>query len=169
MTPAAILELAAADGVHLSLSTTGTIKVSGEQATVNRWLPIIREHKPVIVAELTQAANETAAVESRGWLLHFAGGDPLEAWFAPAVNGTEARAAYPEAVAAEPIPAPAQQAPTKIEAAELRSLVEVVYAADAEADRAEAMAAALSDPSGALPCYRAICADMGKTSRRFYE
>ena len=37
MTPAAIIKEAAADGVNLALSPTGTIKAAGEQAAVNRW------------------------------------------------------------------------------------------------------------------------------------
>lgn len=42
MTPSAIIEQAAADGVSLALSDTGKIKTSGDQAAVYRWLPSIR-------------------------------------------------------------------------------------------------------------------------------
>ncbi len=58
MTPAAIIKTAATEGVRLALSPTGTIKASGDQAAVSRWIPLIREHKPGIVAEL-RAANDT--------------------------------------------------------------------------------------------------------------
>ena len=58
MTPVQIIERAAADGVRLVLSSVGTIKASGEQVVVNRWLPAIREHKPGIVAALQEAAND---------------------------------------------------------------------------------------------------------------
>jgi hypothetical protein len=52
MTPAAIIREAAADGVSLALSPAGTIKATGDQAAVNRWLPVLREYKPAILAAL---------------------------------------------------------------------------------------------------------------------
>jgi hypothetical protein len=55
MNPAAIIQQAAADGVKLALSPAGTIKAAGEGAAVNRWLPVIREHKPAIVAALANS------------------------------------------------------------------------------------------------------------------
>ena len=58
MTPATIIQQAAAEGVSLALSPAGTIKAIGDQVTVNRWLPVIRENKPGIVAALQQAAND---------------------------------------------------------------------------------------------------------------
>jgi hypothetical protein len=58
MTPAAIIKNAAAEGVMLALTPVGTIKATGEGAAVNRWLPVIREHKPGIVTALQEAANE---------------------------------------------------------------------------------------------------------------
>lgn len=42
MTPAAIIREAAADGVSLELSQAGTVKATGDQAAVSRWLPILR-------------------------------------------------------------------------------------------------------------------------------
>lgn len=54
MTPAAIIKEAMADGVNLVLSTTGTIKATGKQHAVNRWLSVIREHKPEILATLAR-------------------------------------------------------------------------------------------------------------------
>ena len=71
MTPAAIIQQAQADGVTLALSPVGTIKAAGNGEAVNRWLPVIREHKAELLAEL-RAANDTAyepltdpAVEAR--------------------------------------------------------------------------------------------------------
>ncbi|OGA54971.1 MAG: hypothetical protein A3F74_17500 [Betaproteobacteria bacterium RIFCSPLOWO2_12_FULL_62_58] len=57
MTPATIIQKAQADGVTLILSPSGTIKAAGEREAVNRWLPIIREHKNEIVNELRAANN----------------------------------------------------------------------------------------------------------------
>jgi hypothetical protein len=42
MTPAAIIREAATDGVSLALSPAGTIKATGDQAAVSRWLPVFR-------------------------------------------------------------------------------------------------------------------------------
>ena len=58
MNPAAIIRQAQAEGVMLALSPAGMIKATGEVAAVTRWLPVIREHKPGIVAALQQAAND---------------------------------------------------------------------------------------------------------------
>ncbi len=58
MKPATIIKQAMADGVSLALTTAGNIKVRGDQAAVNRWLPSIREHKPGIVVALREADNE---------------------------------------------------------------------------------------------------------------
>ncbi len=57
MTPAAIILEAAADGVVLIRSSAGTLKVTGAQAAVTRWLPVIRENKPAILAALEGAAD----------------------------------------------------------------------------------------------------------------
>jgi hypothetical protein len=47
------------------------------------------------------------------------------------------------------------------EAEELRHIVAAIYQGDTEADRAEALDAALDDPVDALICYRAIAAERG--------
>jgi hypothetical protein len=47
-----IIRWAQAEGVRLALSPAGTIKVSGDAAAVNRWLPRIRQHKAEIVEAL---------------------------------------------------------------------------------------------------------------------
>ncbi len=58
MTPAAIIRRAQEDGVTLALSAAGTIKATGNGNAVNRWLPLIREHKPGILVALQEAAND---------------------------------------------------------------------------------------------------------------
>jgi hypothetical protein len=61
MTPANIIMEAAADGVTLALSSSGTIRAIGDQAAVNRWIPLIREQKSGIVAMLREAENDPVA------------------------------------------------------------------------------------------------------------
>lgn len=75
MTPAAIIQQAMADGVTLALSSVGTIKATGDQQALTHWLPIIREHKPEILAGLQEAANDTPMTTAeetaiRAWLAH---------------------------------------------------------------------------------------------------
>jgi hypothetical protein len=59
MTPQAIIEQVNADGVRLALSVGGKIKASGSQGAINRWLQIIQEHKPDIVAALQSVEDIT--------------------------------------------------------------------------------------------------------------
>lgn len=49
MTPAAIINAATADGVTVALSPVGTIKAVGVRSAVDKWLPVLREHKPALV------------------------------------------------------------------------------------------------------------------------
>jgi hypothetical protein len=65
MTPAAIIERAAGDGVQLALSAPGKIKAIGDQATVERWLPIIRANKSDVVAMLTVMTEPTERAADR--------------------------------------------------------------------------------------------------------
>ena len=95
------------------------------------------------------------------WLFHFADRNDLPVTFAPAVDHAAALAYYPDAVAAEPIPERPQRKPTEAETNEITALVQALYANDTEADRADALAAALADPDGALLCYRTIAEDQG--------
>ncbi len=57
MTPATIIKQAQADGVMLALSPPGSIKAVGTGEAVNRWLPILREHKAELLDAL-RAAND---------------------------------------------------------------------------------------------------------------
>ncbi len=91
MTPAAIIEKAAREGVILALSPAGAIKATGERAAVSRWLPLIRDQKPAIVAALGSDRDdlETAIRHMAGyweyspaelaWALAYAAEDP-EGW-----------------------------------------------------------------------------------------
>ena len=93
MTPAAIIKQASADGVNLALSPAGTIRATGDGAAVNRWLPVIREHKPSIVAALQEAANDLlqspAAKARRERVLAMLAENP-NAWRAVLVDNVDA-------------------------------------------------------------------------------
>lgn len=98
MTPATILRESASAGLLLSLSPNGAIKATGDRATVNRWLPIIRQHKAGIVGLLSAGNSVTAA----RWWLHFADREPLELACCPDATHAEVLSWYPDALAVEP-------------------------------------------------------------------
>ena len=61
MTEAAILGEAATARATLSLSTTGTIKATGEQSAGARWLAVTKENKTGIIAAVAAESIETAS------------------------------------------------------------------------------------------------------------
>lgn len=63
MTPTAILNQSVADGVIISLSVAGKVKVAGDQVHVDKWLPTIREFKMSIIAFLSNAVEAEPIVE----------------------------------------------------------------------------------------------------------
>ncbi len=96
MTPAAIIQKARAAGIDLALTPAGAIKATGDQAAVNLWLVVIREHKAGIIEVLKSVppANEpfnttpakvspanTAA--SWGWLVRYPDGGTIEVYTVP--------------------------------------------------------------------------------------
>jgi len=52
MKPSLILEQIAADGLKLSVSEDGNLKLVGDESAVNLWLKTIREYKSELIAEL---------------------------------------------------------------------------------------------------------------------
>ncbi|CAG0994315.1 hypothetical protein MTYP_02454 [Methylophilaceae bacterium] len=101
MTPAIIIREAKADGVGLSLSSAGTIKVIGDGAAVNRWLAVIRKRKAEIIEALKVGAGEPAT-DSRGWPIYYAARDPVVVACCPDATHARNSGVAPDAVAAEP-------------------------------------------------------------------
>ncbi len=116
MTPAAIIQKARAAGIDLALTPAGAIKATGDQAAVNLWLVVIREHKAGIIEVLKSVppANEpfnttpakvspanTAA--SWGWLVRYPDGGTIEVYTVPEPTRAEVLRDYPGAVEAEPL------------------------------------------------------------------
>lgn len=115
----------------------------------------------------TLPTDTAPPIRATRWLLHYADREPMEVHFAPAADHAEALAAYRDAVAAEPVPERTDtRTATVIERDELLALIQAIYATDTDADRAEALDAALADPAGALQCYRAISSERGITVER---
>lgn len=165
MNPATIVMQASAGGVNLTLSATGTVKATGDQDAITRWLEIIREHKHGIIAtlrgdDLPEPENDTRHFR---WLLHFQDRDPVEHTFLPELTHAEVMAWHPDAIAAEPMPERYAVTAIPAQETELRALVAavgVVYAFTHEELR-EALALALGNPDAALISYRAMAAEQG--------
>jgi hypothetical protein len=52
MSPTDIIRQVSADGVTLKVTPAGTLKATGDQAAIDRWLPVLKARKPDIIAEL---------------------------------------------------------------------------------------------------------------------
>lgn len=50
MNPAELVRRASADGVSLKVTPAGTLKVTGDNEAVRRWLPALKANKPELVA-----------------------------------------------------------------------------------------------------------------------
>lgn len=160
MNPATIILRAEQDGVNLALSTTGTIKATGDQDAISRWLEIIREHKNGIIstlrgADLPEPQNDTRHFR---WLIHFPDRDPVETTCLPEPTHAEVLAMYPDATAAEPMPERNTTTVTPNVTAELRALVASVGTANGftHTEQQEALDLALWDIETALQSYRAL-------------
>ncbi|MGO8756191.1 MAG: hypothetical protein ACLQHK_13285 [Gallionellaceae bacterium] len=57
MNTAELIERASAEGVILALSPAGTIKATGNQSAIEKWLPTIRDNKPSILCELQRGCR----------------------------------------------------------------------------------------------------------------
>lgn len=79
MSPSEVIRDATADGVYLTLSTTGKIKASGNRESVNRWLTLISEHKPGIIEALHPAAELKRLVRVCGEFYGFTEAEHTEA------------------------------------------------------------------------------------------
>jgi hypothetical protein len=119
MNPATIIAQATAEGVKLVLSATDSIKATGNRAAVNRWLPVIREHKLEIIkmlkasdgdqrSALQTSENVTKAASQThfAWRVRFTDRNPLTVTFSPEVTHAEALACYTDAVSVEKIEKP---------------------------------------------------------------
>jgi hypothetical protein len=102
-----IIRAAAAEGVTLVKSSAGTVEVTGHSAAVARWLDVLRDNKPAILAELAAASDGPAAsmpasVEADNaphyrWLIIEADGRRREVCTLPEMTRNEVAACYPGA------------------------------------------------------------------------
>ena len=58
MMPCDLLRQATADGLAITLTAAGRLRLTGDPLAVNRWLPIIgHQYHAEVIAELSTAAN----------------------------------------------------------------------------------------------------------------
>ena len=107
MTPATIIERAAACGVIVTLTPAGTVKTTGTKDAVARWVPTLRANRDAIVAALTKASNDPPAVSpadaSPVWLIHCPDRQPVAVHCWPPATLAEILAIYPTATGAKPV------------------------------------------------------------------
>lgn len=66
MNTAELIEQVTAEGVTLALTPTGTIKASGDQSAVDKWLPTIRDNKTGILCELQRECRRAKVLALLG-------------------------------------------------------------------------------------------------------
>jgi len=114
MSAAEILREAAAAGVSLSLTATGTVKAAGAKAAVDSWLAKIKEHKVDIIALLSEAASSKPSRAASSGLFPVSDRNPLTVDSPPAATHAKVLASEPGALAAEPIEASRRQPATML-------------------------------------------------------
>lgn len=92
MKSAEIIQRAAADGVILTLSPSGGLKLKGKREVIRRWIPTFKAHKPELLRLLDEAIPPAVEdlrefYEERAAILEHDGGLP------PEIAETEARKA----------------------------------------------------------------------------
>lgn len=177
MSAATIIHQAAAEGVALTLTSSGTVKAAGDRAAVTRWAAMIREHKLGIVALLQQSANGDRQVQvtpfadpavdmpavdpdvHQRWTVAIPGRDPFGFIVPQGMTLEQVRVQYPTATGILVEPPQDHFPATTAEAAELRQLIDKVLPGAPAAERDDAFRTALTDVQDALTSVRALAAD----------
>ena len=90
-----IIKEAIADGVHVSLTPAGKLKISGSDEAVKKWLPVLQEKKDELTASLH---DELPAWK---WLVTFPDGREILSHNVPFATRQEVMESYPEAAHVE--------------------------------------------------------------------
>lgn len=109
MSAADIIEAALRDGLSLSIKEEGVLHYSGDEDSVARWLPVIRENKTEILQaiqrlDLLTAESVTASADGSScwWRFYYADGTIKEAVFSPPATRSQALRREPQATEAAP-------------------------------------------------------------------
>lgn len=71
MNSAAILKKAHADGLKIALTPEGEITARGTQPVIAKWTPVLRLHKPGLVALLQAASEQADDWKADDWQMYF--------------------------------------------------------------------------------------------------
>jgi hypothetical protein len=149
MTPSTLIERASADGVGLMLTPAGTLKLTGEQEKVHRWLGVLRQYKPAIVEALRAKSATTTPTTERAttWRIRYADGTERIIATSPPRTREEvlhAEIGAAEAVAHAPGKTPPERPLLEDERTRIRRWLELIGETD-EATIAKVLAAAAED------------------------
>lgn len=149
MTAETLIERARADGVGLMLTPAGTLKLTGEQEKVHRWLGVLRQHKPAIVEALRAETTSTTPTTERAttWRIRYIDGTERVIAFFPAKTREEvlhAEAGAVEAAAHAPGKTPPERPLLEDERTRIRRWLELIGETD-PATIARVLAAAAED------------------------
>lgn len=79
MIPTEIIQSAIRDGISISTEGAEEIELIGEESTIDKWLPVIRENKAMVLKALLHNSSKIAPAPCRGCsrleILEFQGED----------------------------------------------------------------------------------------------
>ncbi|MCL1860940.1 MAG: hypothetical protein FWG52_05325 [Proteobacteria bacterium] len=132
MTTATLLERILSGGVNVVLTDRGTVKLTGDDEAVERWIPVVRARKAELVEQLSRQEQAGGAV-SCWWRVRFADGGALDV-FSPSGNTLEGiRRAYPAAVGVEPFELEVTAPDTSMTASERNAILAWLFDIDERA------------------------------------
>lgn len=99
-----LLAEVARDGLEV-LAVADRIKLRGDPERCALWAQRLMPHKAEILEHLRRSAANTALVSR--WIIGMPDSTEIDVVFCPAIDETEVRARYPEALAVRPAPLPA--------------------------------------------------------------
>jgi hypothetical protein len=158
-----IIEQAKSAGIKLVLED-GELTAQGPRPAVEHLLPMLRAHKPELLAAL---ADHTPTLgELAGHWLIVQPSERIEKWFTPPISRSDLESRYPGCLLV-PLPdAPDPAGQRNLTPAELDQLARLIplvaghYGCSQE-ELAEMRTAAARDPSGALTSFRAMARELG--------
>lgn len=157
-----IVEHATADGLTFGLSPSGAVRVSGEEAVIDRWAEAIRANKAAIAESLRSSPTGTGRAAPNApegdthqqWSLVLPDRAPFIVIIPQGATVQWMQGVYPTAVCIRPVRREPRAA-TPGEVQELTDLISIVLA-DRPEDWSTALRIAARDVDAALTSFRAL-------------
>ncbi|MCL1860317.1 MAG: hypothetical protein FWG52_02105 [Proteobacteria bacterium] len=155
MTNATLLERILSDGVHVRLTASGTIKLSGRGDALERWAPVVKANKTELVRQLSLSC---------WWRVRFADGGGLDV-FTPSGDTQEGiLRGYPAAVSAEPFEPKITTPSAPMSASEREAILAWLYSIGERAKEVIDEVLAVCDRSASARAY-ALCKSNKETEK----